>query len=323
MKISTPKHHKFNSLFIIWLYLSYCVCYGFCIDFFLNLIRYHLELTLTFRLMIAGKLGLPVTLIILSFNLFILLVLFIGHAKIMLKDMRSRVLLPDAINLKHHDDIHLIINSICQQINLNESPTIHLADVAFPNAFVFGFGSKFQNLVITTGLLKLLNEEELQAVLTHQLLSIKLEISTLATTVALISHLMLIIYDSIWYNSMYRASLSSSKHSASKKALRAVRFFIPISTLYFRYFLDPNRIKLLDGLTIDEVSSQTLINALIKIEDCHKDNQVLMGKFYTNIRYNEVRRDSFLFDPAEYNYAQTMGLPFTTHLSIKERISQL
>ena len=319
--MTKTKYYKFNSIFIILLYLCCCLCYGFFIDFLLNLMRYQLELTLTFRLMMTGRLGLPFTLLSLLLNLAILMVVFISYVKIFLKDMKSHLLDRQAIYFENHGDIHLTVNSICQQINLKKCLTIHLADVEFPNAFVFGFGRKRQNLVITTGLINLLNEQELRAILTHQLFSIKLDISTLATTVALISHLMLIMYDFFWFNFIYSSSRSSVNNVILKKLLRVVRFFIPISTLWFRYFLDPNTIKLLDSLTADELSQRTLMDALIKIESYHQTNHALMVKLYTNTMYNEMRRDSFIFDPAEYNYAQTIGLPITIHSSIHDRIA--
>ena len=292
----STKYYIFNSIFMICIYIALCASCGFFLDFLLNLMKYHLEVPSTFHLMITGKLPLVFTFILFFLNLCLILITFINHAKIMLQDMKSHVLTGQETNNDLHFHIQRKVDSICQQINLKNVPTIHLADVAFPNAFVFGFGYKYQNLVITKSLITILEDQELRAVLTHQLLSIKHRISTLATTIALIGNIFIIQFDLFFYHWIYSFTNNTANTNRLKKFLRSVRFFIPIGTLYYRYFLDKDTIKILDNLTINKLSQLTLISALSKIERYHKDYQEFITNCYTGIRNNELRRESFIFE---------------------------
>ena len=74
-------------------------------------------------------------------------------------------------------------------------PKIGVAQIALPNAFAFGRGRKDGRVCVTEGILKLLNEEELKAVLGHELTHLK---NRDVLTITLLSVIPMIMYRIAW-----------------------------------------------------------------------------------------------------------------------------
>ncbi len=74
-------------------------------------------------------------------------------------------------------------------------PKIGVAQIALPNAFAFGRGKKDGRVCVTEGILKLLNEEELKAVLGHELTHLK---NRDVLTITLLSVIPMIMYRIAW-----------------------------------------------------------------------------------------------------------------------------
>ncbi len=64
--------------------------------------------------------------------------------------------------------LHAIIERLCIQANLPK-PRVAIAETAMPNAFAIGRSPKTATVCATTGILNLLNDAELEAVLGHEL----------------------------------------------------------------------------------------------------------------------------------------------------------
>jgi heat shock protein HtpX len=64
--------------------------------------------------------------------------------------------------------LHAIIDRLCVQANLPK-PRVAVAQTAMPNAFAVGRSPKKATVCATTGILQLLNDAELEAVLAHEL----------------------------------------------------------------------------------------------------------------------------------------------------------
>jgi len=75
-------------------------------------------------------------------------------------------------------------------------PKIGVAQIALPNAFAFGRGTKDGRVCVTEGILKLLNEDELKAVLGHELTHLK---NRDVLTITLLSVIPMIMYRIAWH----------------------------------------------------------------------------------------------------------------------------
>jgi heat shock protein HtpX len=91
------------------------------------------------------------------------LVQYFTSDKIALLSMGARVVSPqDAPRL------HALIERLCIQANLPK-PRVAIADTPMPNAFAIGRSPKTATVCATTGIMDLLNDAELEAVLGHEL----------------------------------------------------------------------------------------------------------------------------------------------------------
>ncbi|MCD6473388.1 MAG: M48 family metalloprotease [Thermoplasmata archaeon] len=94
--------------------------------------------------------------------------------------------------------LHEIVERLAKQAGIPK-PKVGIANVAIPNAFAFGRSKKDGRVCVTKGLLKILNKEEIEAVLGHEISHIKhrdMVVITMLSVIPLISYL--IFWNSLW-----------------------------------------------------------------------------------------------------------------------------
>ncbi|MEM4649438.1 MAG: M48 family metalloprotease, partial [Candidatus Bathyarchaeia archaeon] len=64
--------------------------------------------------------------------------------------------------------LHAIVESLSRRINI-KTPQLMLADIPIPNAFAYGSPIAGSRVAVTSGLLSQLNEDEVEAVIGHEL----------------------------------------------------------------------------------------------------------------------------------------------------------
>lgn len=88
--------------------------------------------------------------------------------------------------------LHGIINNLAQKMNI-PTPKLYIMDQDAPNAFATGRNPEHAAVAVTRGIMRLINEEELEGVIAHELSHVKNRdtlISTVAATLAgALSHL--------------------------------------------------------------------------------------------------------------------------------------
>ena len=76
------------------------------------------------------------------------------------------------VSEQEYPQLHRTITRLCQQADLPK-PKVAVADSRVPNAFATGRSQKSSAVCVTTGLLRTLDDEELEGVLAHELAHVK------------------------------------------------------------------------------------------------------------------------------------------------------
>lgn len=109
--------------------------------------------------------------------------------------MRVRYVTP-----KEEPRLCAMVESLARQAKI-PTPRVGIAEIPIPNAFAFGRGVKDGRVCVTSGILRLLTEDELKAVLGHELTHLK---NRDVITIMLLSVIPMIMYRLAWNFLFYR-----------------------------------------------------------------------------------------------------------------------
>ena len=98
------------------------------------------------------------------------------------------------VKREEYPRLYQMVESLAMRAEI-PAPKIGVAQIALPNAFAFGRGRKDGRVCVTEGILKLLNEEELKAVLGHELTHLK---NRDVLTITLLSVIPMLMYRIAW-----------------------------------------------------------------------------------------------------------------------------
>ncbi|WP_426964694.1 zinc metalloprotease HtpX [Haloparvum alkalitolerans] len=87
--------------------------------------------------------------------------------KLALRSMGARTVEPD-----EEPELHRMVDRLSQQADLPK-PTVAVADTQVPNAFATGRNQENATVCVTTGLMRSLDQEELEGVMAHELAHVK------------------------------------------------------------------------------------------------------------------------------------------------------
>ncbi len=162
------------------------------------------------------------------------------------------------------------IEESCKKHNMNY-PRIGFIDDGAPNAFTYGRTKNDARVVITRGVLELLNEEEAKAVVAHELGHANHYDMLFMTAAQLVPLILYYIYDLLIGSSTRRgrSSRSSSNNSNSQDLatmLGMLAYVLYIISQYIILWLSRTREYSADSFSIEETRNPSaLAIALIKI----------------------------------------------------------
>jgi len=202
-------------------------------------------------------------------------------------------------------------------------PEIYVIDSPAPNAFATGRNPKHSAVAVTTGLMKLLDRQELEGVIAHEIAHIKnqdiLFTSMVAATVGAIIIMRDLFYRSFHYGAGHRAPRQSSRGEDGGGQAQAIAYLLlilllilgPILAMMIRYAVSRKREYVADatGAYITR-NPEGLARALIKLQNYSG----------AKLEVSEGVRHMFFTNPAKSFNAKTA---FSTHPPIEERIDRL
>ncbi|KAA0007500.1 MAG: peptidase, partial [Thermoplasmata archaeon] len=103
---------------------------------------------------------------------------------------------------KEYPELHRMVEELSREAGIPK-PRVGVSDLNIPNAFAFGRTKRDARVCVTKGLLNLLNEKELRAVLGHEISHIKHKDVFVITMLSVIPTICYMIYVSFFWSSIY------------------------------------------------------------------------------------------------------------------------
>jgi heat shock protein HtpX len=139
--------------------------------------------------MVGGYLGIGGFYFYLGISLVMMLIQYMVGPKIVEWTMQVRYL-----TRQENPKLFVMVENLARQAAI-PVPKIGVARIAIPNAFAFGRGIRDGRVCVTEGILRLLNDDELRAVLGHELSHLK---NRDVLTITLLSVIPMIMYRIAW-----------------------------------------------------------------------------------------------------------------------------
>ena len=106
------------------------------------------------------------------------------------------------VSEKEYPELHRMVEELSREAGIPK-PRVGVSDLNIPNAFAFGRTKRDARVCVTKGLLNLLNEKELRAVLGHEISHIKHKDVFVITMLSVIPTICYMIYVSFFWSSIY------------------------------------------------------------------------------------------------------------------------
>jgi Zn-dependent protease with chaperone function len=319
------KDNRRAARMVVASFILYCTSIGFACDVIFRFFYYKESLKNTVHLLITFQQPMYAALAGFVSGIVIMFFFYLLHQKIMLLGLPARFL--DRNEPLQKSDKHLVtmVETIAKAMKLTTTPKIYLAEVLYPNVFVSGANEKQQYIVITQGMIDTLSNVQLQAVIASELAHLKMGDNQLTLAVALVSHVSLIFFDSFYYSYLRKEDDTETiPMLLFCKTLRMQRFMIPMGSFLFRFALQRDRIYLADKIAVQLMQdNKPLGEALSVLNTIYYEKINFFRKAYSDISHDEIRRESYFIDPANFNDMRTFATPLTTHPSIKERLEKI
>lgn len=215
--------------------------------------------------------------------------------------------------------VERIVSSLAQRENM-PMPSLHVIESPQPNAFATGRNPRHAAVAVTTGILELMNEAELEGVLAHELAHVKnrdILISSIAATIA--AALSFMTRMAFWGSLGGRRSNDNNPLGAIMSILAII--LVPIAAMLIQMAISRSREYHADASGADTTGSPlALASALRKLD---------MGTSRVPMDVNPAVSQLFIADPLKAFGTKGRGgmggvaKRFSTHPPIEDRIQRL
>ncbi len=214
--------------------------------------------------------------------------------------------------------LHAIVDRLCALADMPK-PRVAIADMDLPNAFATGRSPKRAVICATTGILRRLDERELEGVLSHELSHVAHRDVTVMTVASFVSVLAGLLVRSLAYGGMARGRRSS--RDEGNAAMLAALVVVSSIAVYALSFLAIRALSRYRELAADRAGAMLtgnpaeLASALVKVSGD-------MARIPTQDLRKAEAFNAFFFAPA---VAPGMSLSsiFSTHPPLQQRLERL
>ncbi len=250
------------------------------------------------------------------FAVFIILynvILYYNSAKIALSTTGSVPADPDEFRMLHN-----VVEEVCIAAGIPK-PKVYITPSPAPNAFATGRNPQNASIAVTTGLLEIMNRQELQGVIAHEIAHIRNYDMLLMTVVAAIGGLIILLRDFFLRSMLWGGRRRDSRKGGGQAGVillvvgLVLAIIAPIFVALIRAATSRQREYLADasGAYITRYP-QGLAQALAKLRDAHKPLK----------RASQSNAHLFIASPFGKDRTSVSGL-FSTHPPLDVRIERL
>lgn len=234
--------------------------------------------------------------------------------KIALFSMGGREVTPEEAPV-----LHGVVDRLCALADMKK-PRVAVADIDMPNAFATGRNQRASVVCATTGLLRRLDESELEGVLSHELSHVAHHDVAVMTIASFLGVLAGLITRLAFYAGMFGGFGDSDSNNQSG-ALVELAILVVSVIVYAISFLLTRALSRYRELSADRSGAiltgrpSALASALVKVTGD-------MGRIPTRDLRAAEPFNAFFFTPALSNGVSLSSL-FSTHPSLERRLEQL
>ena len=225
-------------------------------------------------------------------------------SRIMLSGNEYKRINPTLVLSRRESRLYGVLQDLLKKAKCPFEPALYIIEAPYMNAFASGWNANNSMIAITSTLLDKLDEDELKAVIAHELSHIRHGDVRLTMCVGILSNIMLL---GVNIFAFYFSSGNSQGARSARMILLVLQFVLPLLTLVLSLFVSRNREYMADsGAAYLMRDSEPMIRALQKISQDYAQNNYQEP--------NPTRANAYLF---------SMGEILSTHPSIQNRIKAL
>lgn len=231
--------------------------------------------------------------------------------RLALAAMRGRVVSPEQA-----PDLHATVDRLCALADMPK-PVVAVAETDIPNAFATGRSPKRAVVCVTTGLMRRVDQRELEAVLSHELSHVAHRDVTVMTVASFVAVLAGLLMRSMMWSGLFGGRGRGNQNTA----LVFLVIMLVSVVVYFVSYLLIRALSRYRELSADRTGAMltgapsALASALVKISG-------EMGRIPTRDLRSAEAYNAFFIIPA-FTKGFDFSTLFSTHPSLDKRLDQL
>ncbi|RUR09236.1 zinc metalloprotease HtpX [Legionella sp. km772] len=252
-----------------------------------------------------------------------LCVTYACYDRLMLLGTEYYEVTPETARSLQEKQLYNVVEEMKVAAGLQYMPKVFIIEANYMNAFASGYSEKSAMVAITRGLMEKLDRAEMQAVMAHELSHIRHHDIKLTLTVAVLSNILLMVIDILFYSTLYKRN---NKRDDNKFFMIIVllRFLLPLITVFLTLFLSRTREFMADAGCVELMrDNEPMARALLKISTDHQEHAQEYAQEYGDTPHEQVRQASYLFDPKDLDPVKSLTSAFSTHPSLEERLAAI
>lgn len=292
--------------------------------FYARTAQVHLSIEQCLLALITFKVVPYATLLMGGFALISLWITYAFYDRIMLLGTEYREITPETAQSLQEKQLYNVVEEMKVAAGLQYMPKVFIIEADYMNAFASGYSEQSAMVAITRGLMGKLDRPELQAVMAHELSHIRHHDIKLTLMVAVLSNILLIVIDILFYAVLFRRDDRRGGDNRLVMVIMVLRYVLPIITVLLTLFLSRTREYMADSGCVELMrDNEPMARALLKISDDHQIHAEQYAQEYGNTAHEQVRQASYLFDPSDIDAVKSLNNAFSTHPSIEQRLAAL